>query len=172
MSLRPDHLELQELLPAAALEMLDTGEAEQVLAHVRECSHCAGLLQQYRDAAAMVALQLPARPMSSARTSAVRARLLARARADRAIPIRRKASSMIYQWSGWMVAAGLAGILLVHHSIHRPLDYGWLAAAVLGVIVLALGIYGWVQRSRVAELERGGEAGKRVSGEAGKRVSG
>ena len=163
MSLTPDHAEVQELLPDAAVEMLDPAEAERVLAHVRNCEECAGLLREYRDAAAVLALQLPARPMSDKRTSAVRSRLLARAGADRAIPTTRKASSMIYQWSGWMVAAGLAGILLVHHSIHRPLDHGWLVAAALGVVVLALGVYGWVQRGRVAELERGSEAGKRVN---------
>ncbi len=130
MNLAPDHAELQEMLPEAALEMLDPAEGERVLAHVRDCAECAMLLRQYRDAAAALALQLPARPMGPERSSAVRARLLARARSDRAIPITRKASSMIYQWSGWMVAAGLAGILLVHHSVHRPLDYGWLAAGV------------------------------------------
>jgi hypothetical protein len=164
MSLTPDHAELQEMLPATALEILDQADAERVLAHAGVCEACARLLRQYRDAAAVLALQLPARPMTAERSSAIRAGLLARVRSDRAIPITRKASSMIYQWSGWMVAAGLAGILLVHHSIHRPLDYGWLVAAALGVVVLALGVYGWVQRSRVAELERRSEAGKRVSG--------
>ena len=153
MSLTSDHAELQEMLPAAALEMLDPDEAKRVLAHVGGCEECALLLRQYRDAAAVLPLQLPARPMSSERTSAVRARLLARARADRAIPITRKASSMIYQWSGWMVAAGLTGILLVHHSVHRPLDYGWLAAGALVVILLGVGIYAVVQRRRVSELE-------------------
>jgi hypothetical protein len=153
MSHTPNHAELQEILPAAALEMLDPAEAERVLAHVRDCEECAGLLRQYRDAAAVLALQLPARPMSSERASATRARLLARARSDRAIPITRKASSMIYQWSGWMVAAGLTGILLVHHSVHRPLDHGWLAAGVLVVILLVVGIYAVVQRRRISELE-------------------
>ena len=153
MSHTPDHAELQEMLPAAAVEMLDPPDAERVLAHVRDCQECAGLLRQYRDAAAVLALQLPARPLSSERSSAIRVALLARARADRAIPITGKASSMIYQWSGWMVAAGLTGILLVHHSVHRPLDYGWLAAGVLVVLLLGLGIYAWVQRRRVSELE-------------------
>jgi hypothetical protein len=153
MSHTHDHAELQDMLPAAALEMLDPGEAERVLGHVRDCEECAGLLRQYRDAAAVLALQLPARPMSSDRASAIRGRLLARARSDHAIPITRKASSMIYQWSGWMVAAGLTGILLVHHSVHRPLDYGWLAAGVLVVILLGVGIYAMVQRRRVSELE-------------------
>ena len=61
-----------------------------------------------------------------------------------------------------MVAAGLAGILLVHHSVHRPLDYGWLAAAFLGVVLLAVGVDARVQRNRLVELER--RSGKSVSG--------
>ncbi len=166
MSPTPDHAELQEMLPAAAMEMLDPTEAELVLGHVRDCEECAGLLQQYRDAAAAIALQLPARPMSSERASAIRTGLLARARSDRVTPITRKASSMVYQWSGWMVAAGLAGILLVHHSIHRPLHYGWLVAAALGVVVLALGVYAWVQRNRVMELE----GDRRTGGQRGGRT--
>jgi hypothetical protein len=153
MSLTPDHAELQELLPAAALEMLGPAESERVLAHVRDCEECAGLLREYRDVAAVLALQLPSRPMRSERSSAIRAGLLARARAAPVIPTTRKASSMIYQWSGWMVAAGLAGILLVHHSIHRPLDHGWLTAGVLVVVLLGVGLYAAVQRKRISELE-------------------
>jgi len=152
MSSVPDHMEIQEKLPAAALVILEPAEMEQVQAHVRGCPECATLLEEYRAVATVVALGLPSTPLDPARSDTVRARLLARARAK---PRRtRKASSMIHQWSGWMVAAGLTGILLVHHSVHRPLDYGWLAAAFLGVVLLAVGIYAWVQRSRLVELER------------------
>jgi len=162
MSSVPGHADIQEQLPAAALTMLDPAEMEQVRAHARECAECAALLDQYRAAATMLALGLPQTSMDSARSGVVRSRLLARARTRP-----RKASTMIYQWSGWMVAAGLAGILLVHHSVHRPLDYGWLAAAFLGVVLLAVGVYAWVQHNRVVELE-GGAAGQRGSGAAGK----
>ncbi len=162
MSSVPGHTDIQERLPAAALAILEPAEMEQVRAHIRKCSECAALLEDYRDAAATLALQLPRTEMDAVRSDALRARLLARAKA---MPnqVTRKAGSMIYQWSGWMVAAGLAGILLVHHSVHRPLDYGWLAAAFLGVVLLAVGIYAWVQRNRVQELE-GGAAGQRGSG--------
>jgi hypothetical protein len=154
MSLTPEHAELQEMLPAAALEILEVTQMEQVIAHIRECPECATLLQEYRDATVGLVLHVPRRRMDVRRAGALRARLMARAQFERAIPVSRKASSMVYQWSGWMVAAGLAGVLLVHHSIHRPLDHGWMVAAVLGVIVLGLGVYSWAQRNRLAELER------------------
>jgi hypothetical protein len=51
-----------------------------------------------------------------------------------------------------MVAAGLAGLLLVHHSVHRPVAYGWLAAGLLTFIVIALGVYVRVQQTRLARL--------------------
>jgi hypothetical protein len=160
MSSVPSHFELQEQLPAAALMILEPAEMEQVQAHIIVCPECAMELEEYRAAATTLSLQLPLTDMDAGRSDAMRARLLARAKA---MPNKapRKASSMIYQWSGWMVAAGLAGILLVHHSVHRPLDYGWLAAAFLGVVLLALGVYAGVQRSRVVELEReSGAAGQ------------
>ncbi len=162
MSSVPGHAEIEEKLPAAALAILDSAEMEEVRAHVRECAECATLLEEYRAAATNIALQLPQAHMRADRSDALRARLVARARAKPRNT--RKASSMIYQWSGWMVAAGLAGILLVHHSVHRPLDYGWLVAAFLGMVLLAVGIYAWVQRNRVIEFERESGEGKRVSG--------
>jgi anti-sigma factor RsiW len=154
MSSVSDHTEIQEKLPAAALSMLDPAELEQVQAHIRKCAECAALLEEYREAATILSLHLPSTPMDAVRSDTLRARLLARAAAT-PNKATRKASTMIYQLSGWMVAAGLAGILLVHHSVHRPLDYGWLAAAFLGVVLLAVGVYAWVQRNRVVELERG-----------------
>ena len=155
MSLTPSHEELEEMLPAAALGILEPTELKHVLAYVQDHPECAKLLQEYREAAAALALELPDRQLDPVRTRALRARLLARARADQPTPLSssRRATSIIYQWSGWMVAAGLAGVVLVHHSIHRPLAYGWLTAGVLVVILLGLGVYARVQRSRVSALE-------------------
>lgn len=152
MSSVPDHAEIQEQLPAAALAILESAEMEQVRTHVRDCPECATLLKEYRAAATIVSLQLPPAPVNAARSDALRARLLARARAT-PNKVTRKASSMIYQLSGWMVAAGLAGILLVHHSVHRPLDHGWLVAGLLVMVLLAVGIYARMQRRRVVELQ-------------------
>ena len=165
MSSAPGHAEMQEKLAAAALGILNSAEMDQIRAHIRGCPECATLLEEYRDTTTALALQLPHTQMEAGRSDALRARLLAHARSKPRNQVTRKASSMIYQWSGWMVAAGLAGILLVHHSVHRPLDYGWLAAAFLGVVLLAVGVYARVQRNRLVELERrSGEVGERASG--------
>ena len=155
MSLTPSHEELEEMIPAAALDILEPTELELVLAYVRDHPECAKLLQEYREAAAALALGLPGRQLDPVRARALRARLIARARTDQSTPLSgsRRATSIIYQWSGWMVAAGLAGVVLVHHSIHRPLDYGWLTAGLMVVILLGLGVYARVQRSRVSALE-------------------
>jgi hypothetical protein len=69
---------------------------------------------------------------------------------------------------GWMVAAGLAGLPLMHHAIHRPLDYGWLAAGALTIVLVAAGGYARVQRARaltlrasLAAVERESAVGRR-----------
>lgn len=152
MSSVPGHAEMQEKLAAAALGILNSAEMDQIRAHIRGCPECATLLEEYRDTATALALQLPHAQMEAGRSDALRDRLLARAKAT-PNKVTRKASSMIYQWSGWMVAAGLAGILLVHHSVHRPLDHGWLAAGLLVMVLLAVGIYARAQRRRVVELQ-------------------
>jgi hypothetical protein len=41
----------------------------------------------------------------------------------------------------------------VHHSVHRPVDYGWFAAGLLTLVLLAIAIYGRVQRARTVALE-------------------
>lgn len=149
------HEEMQDMVPAAALDILEGTELQQVLAHAGSCAQCGKLLDEYRQVTAALALGLPqAGQLDSDRSTVLRARLLARAQGDRrsVVPPRR-AARLIYQWSGWMVAAGLASVLLVHHSVHRPLDYGWLATGALLAILIAVGIYAWVQRGRAAALQ-------------------
>ncbi len=164
MSLIQGHEGLREVLPAAALGILEPAELEEVVAHAQDCQECDKLLQEYREIAAALWVQLQPRQLDPFRARAVRARLVARARTERSaragasepvagFPASGRATTLIYRWSGWMVAAGLTGLLLVHHSVHRPLDHGWLAAGVLVVVLIGLGIYARVQRSRVSELE-------------------
>ncbi len=146
MNAGPRHEEVQELLAAAALEIIDGVELQQALTHVSGCSECAQLLDQYRKVVATLALQLPSQPVDPDRAAALRARLLARVQAGH----RLQPVSWMERYSGWMVAAGLAGVLLVHHSVHRPLDYGWLAAGVLTLVLVLLGGYARALRSRLA----------------------
>jgi hypothetical protein len=148
---RLNHDEMQEMLPAAALEILDPAELELVMAHAGTCSECAGLLRDYRDAAAALSLVLPQPQLDPSRSAAIRERLLTRARA--AGPhISGARRFQADRWSGWLVAASLAGVLLIHHGIHQPLAYGWLAAGVLTILLLAVVVYARIQRSRATAL--------------------
>ena len=164
MSTSPTHEELQDLVPAAALELLDPVDLELVREHVRTCTTCARMLEDYRGVTAELALLLPRQAMAPARSTALRARLLARApsRAEhlspapavsRAAQQRGRVAFLAGRWAGWSVAAALAGVLLVHHAVHRPLAYGWLVAGGLVILMLALGAYAGGQRRRVSLLE-------------------
>jgi hypothetical protein len=53
-----------------------------------------------------------------------------------------------------MVAAGMAGILLVHHSVHQTVDYGWLLAGVLTFVLIGVGVYARKQQRRASELQQ------------------
>lgn len=163
MNTTPTHEEVHEMLSAAALDILDSADLERVLVHARDCAECRQLLGEFREVVAALVRLLPSRQMDPARAALLRARLIARAQeslpggaADpkvaAVIPRSSRAASLADRWSGWMVAAGLAGVLLVHHAVHRPLDYGWLAAGALAVFLIALGVYARVQRRRVSVL--------------------
>jgi hypothetical protein len=149
------HEEIQEMLPAAALEILEGAELQRVMAHASGCAECGPLLEEYRQVTAALSLQLPqAGQLDPDRSAVLRARLLAKARGDRrgVLPGPRRAAASVYRWGGWLVAASLASVLLVHHSIHQTLDYGWLAAGVLTFLLVGVGLYALVQRNRAAAL--------------------
>jgi hypothetical protein len=111
------HPELEQLLPAAALETLEGDELVLITAHVQECGNCRRLLESYRDVVATVATGLPDRPLDRARSAELRARLLARARgkASPAAPAQRS-PGVVDRWAGWALAAGLAGPGAPRHS--------------------------------------------------------
>jgi hypothetical protein len=149
------HQHMDELLPAAALEMLEGEDLDQVLAHTQECAECGRLLREYRVVAGTIALALPSQPLESGRSARLRRRLLARAGSQPSAATTRARSRWggADRWAGWAVAAGLAGVLLVHHGFHRPLAYGWIVAGIATVALVAFAIYATVQRRRVAALE-------------------
>jgi hypothetical protein len=156
------HEEMKGLLPAAALAALDPDEKELVSAHLRGCQECTQLLDEYREAAGGFALSLPLHPPHPDRSSRIRERLLTRARAgQRSTDTGRRGRGMrgssrvlhaTERWTGWMVAAGLAALLVNHHAIHQPLDYGWMVAGILAAALIVLGVYARHQRRRVSTL--------------------
>jgi Putative zinc-finger len=150
------HTEVEQLLPAAALEILEGGELARLATHLEDCADCTRLLDAYREVVAGLAGTLPEQPFHPARSERLRGRLLAR---TGRIPIadvperRRRSPAAADRWIGWVAAAALAGVLMVHHSVHRPVAYGWLAAGLLMLLLLGLGVYVRVQRTRTANLE-------------------
>jgi hypothetical protein len=142
-----DHEDLQALLGEASLEILRPTERRRLMAHARECEVCAEALAGYQAVVGTLALLAPAAEWPESRRLALRRRLLARVEGES-----RPEHPRLVAWLGWVVAAGLAGIVLVHHSIHRPVDFGWLAAGVLALSLVATGAYAAFQRRRVAEL--------------------
>lgn len=152
------HAELVELLPAAALEILGSEELDRVESHARACGECSRLLRDYREAVASVGMELPLGTLDPGRSQMLRQQLLARAGgrvppSDPGRPMRTGAARRVPPWTGWAVAAGLAGVLLVHHGFHRPLAYGWVVAGLLATILVCVGAYALAQRGRVTELE-------------------
>ena len=154
------HEDVEQLIPAAALEILEGEELVRVTAHARDCAECARQLESYRQVLSSVATTLPRRPLDPARSGMLKARLLTRARSHPSASsyLRPTAGQRITRalnlWGGWAVAAGLTGVLLVHHSVHRPLDYGWLAAGILTIVVLSLAVYVRHLRTRLSALDR------------------
>ena len=155
------HQEAEELLPAAVLEILEGEELGRVLAHARGCTECARLLEEYREVAAALARTLPRHPLDARRSARLRERLLMRARSNPQVSAAEQKSTArrrsrwdgVDRWAGWAVAAGLAGVLLVHHGFHRPLAYGWIVAGLATIALVGFGIYGMIQRRRVSALE-------------------
>lgn len=164
MNAKPDHEELQEMLPEAALEILERTDLQRVLAHTRDCAECAQLLGEYQEVAAALALQLPPQEADPDRLAVIRARLLSRARGDlraraadpevATVPRSRRTAAIADRWMGWTVAAALAGVLLMHHAIHQPVQYGWLVAGAVTLVLVAVAVYARVQRGRVSALQR------------------
>jgi len=150
---------VEQLLPAAALEILDGDELVDVTAHIQECTRCAALLDGYREVVAGLATRLPEQEFPSDRSARVRAQLLARvARGSAAgaglISPRHRSTGWVGRWGGWAVAAGMAGVLVVHHAIHRPVAYGWLVAGILVLLLVGLMLYTRAQKERIMALEQ------------------
>lgn len=77
------HDDARDTLAALALDALDAPERALVLAHVRGCEACQRELEQLERTAAELAQAVAPVPMSPMQRDRIRARLLARAAADR-----------------------------------------------------------------------------------------
>ncbi|MBA3585951.1 MAG: hypothetical protein H0W36_15825 [Gemmatimonadetes bacterium] len=146
MTTEAEHETVRELLPAAALDLVEDGELARVVAHVRGCLECADMLDDYCVVTADLGLVLAVPPVDPARSQRLLARLLARARLEAQARgetrLRHPSDARrLHPSAGWAVAAALAGVLLMHHGVHRPVDFGWVTAGVLALVALGFALF-------------------------------
>jgi hypothetical protein len=126
------HDEAWSNLAAAALEALDAEEREAVLAHAATCATCGPELSSLKETAAELAYAAPPRAMEPERSARVRARLLARATADRgglgvvplvpaSAPVGGK-RAQAPRWTAWLAAAAVAGLAATGAWLANALD--------------------------------------------------
>jgi hypothetical protein len=135
----------------AALAALAGPDGDALLAHVQACGECSRGLAEVQDALLAVLYLPPPRSLAAERSDTVRERLLGRAAGAApapapAPPPRRRLA--LLGAGGWLVAAGLATMLLTHHSFHRPLQFGWIVASALGAALLGAALYLLGERRR------------------------
>jgi len=135
------HEAARDLLAMAALNALSPSERRMLEAHLAICEECRREFAELGEGVRSLAESLPARPMSPGRESVIRARLLARAAADRGnvTPIRRAPDAP--------APSGAPA----RPSPARPSPARWLAAAAL-VIAAGAVAYGIDQRVTVRRL--------------------
>ncbi|HET7459677.1 MAG TPA: anti-sigma factor [Longimicrobium sp.] len=144
MSLDRSHDDVQAALAAEALGALDGEEAAAVRAHLDTCPECRRELGELERAAAALAYTAPPVAMDPDRSARLRARLLARAAADRGaasprpVPLDRDAAAAD--------AAGPAVIPIGRARGRRGLHPAWLAAAAAVLLLIAVG--GWAARMK------------------------
>ncbi len=147
----------------AALAALTGPGGDALRAHVGSCAECSRGLAEVQDALLAVLYLPPPRSLDAERSETVRERLLGRAAgaapapSHAAAPPPRRPLALLSA-GGWLVAAGLATMLLTHHSFHRPLQFGWIVASALGAALLGAALYLLGERRRSVYLrERLGE---------------
>lgn len=127
------HDEVRAALAAEALGALDGPEAAEVRAHLETCEECRRELASYRDAAASLAYAAPHAPLYADRSSRLRARLVARAAADRGETAAPAAT-----------VEAAPGVIPIASARSRRFSGGWLAAA--AAVVLLIGVGAWAAR--------------------------
>lgn len=169
------HAVVSELLGAYADGALGEEELRRVEAHLAECERCRRevIVQTAVRAHLMAGAPPPASPALRQRIARITTPVeeVGRPTAAPDPPgSRRRTSggSRGASWAGWGVAAGFAALLLTHHSFHRPLQFGWVVASALGLLLAAVAAYALRQRARVADLR---EEMKLLEGEAQQGVA-
>jgi anti-sigma-K factor RskA len=156
------HEAAREALEALAIDALDASEREGVMAHVAGCAECQRELAAHERTASELALAVPPLPLAPAQRARIRARLLARAAADRALaePLATTTPSPLAETSP---SARPSEVVALRAPRRRMSAAAWMVMAA-GLVAIA-GMGGFLRASRerdamrrslqVAQAERG-----------------
>ncbi|HEX8244249.1 MAG TPA: zf-HC2 domain-containing protein, partial [Longimicrobium sp.] len=150
MSLEMTHEDVQAALAAEALGALDGKEAEAVRAHLAGCDECRRELESLRATAASLAYAVPPVPMDAERSARLRARLVARAAADRADGRPVLTANPASSTTADVVVPGV--IPLSPARERRSGGAGWLAAAAAVLLLIGVGAYAARMKGRYDAL--------------------
>jgi hypothetical protein len=151
MSLPMTHDEVQAVLAAEALGALDWQESDAVREHLEACDECRRELASLREAAASLAFSVPSAPMDPARSARLRARLVARAAAERGDGPIDAAPSI----PAPVIAAPSvrdSAVIPITRARDRSALPAWLAAAAAVVLLIGVGAYAARLRGRYETL--------------------
>jgi anti-sigma-K factor RskA len=160
------HDTAREALEALALDALDASEREAVLAHVASCAECQRELAALEHTAGELALATSPLPMAPAQRDRIRARLLARAAADRGDE-RSFTDPLNAETLPWRVESSPttrpSNVIPIRPTRRTMGATAWMAMAAGLVAVLGIGAFLGARRERdalraslqVAQAERG-----------------
>ena len=148
------HEQAREELEALALDALDASERDAVMAHVATCETCQSELAALENTANALAYAATPLPMSPAQRDRIRARLLARAAADRGSrdPIAAIAPPLRVEPTRAPTHADVTPIRPVTPSRRALGPAAWLAMA--ASVIAILGVGGFVKASRERDALR------------------
>lgn len=142
-----------EIVSAVHNGGISPAERQRLLDHMAGCAQCRRALAGVVDG--VVPAGVGEEALDPLRSAKLRARLLERAANDRQIEALSGRSRLrLPAGGGWLVAAGLATLLLSHHAFHRPLMLGWVVSAFLAFVCFGLGVHAFVQRRELDRLKR------------------
>ena len=145
------HEQAREALEALALDALDASERGAVMAHVATCAICQSELAALENTAGELALAAAPIPMPPAQRDRIRARLLARAAADRASELSAAAAPQLRVETGRSAAGGDVTPLRPYTKVRRTFGpAAWIAMAAGLVAILGVGAFLKASRERDA----------------------
>lgn len=145
------HEEAREALDALALDALDASERAAVLAHVASCESCRAELEEARDNVRSLVYAAPAVAIEPVQRDRMRARLIARAAADRPQSTGNGAAGIVMPTAAAPVIPASTPVSPITaarsaraaNTAERGKSYGWYAAA--ASLVAAASLAGLLQ---------------------------